>query len=98
MGIRLDHLATLDYEGGGRRPAAHEEWEINLPQVMRRERVLVAATGEGRFLQSVSQLLGGKDETPGIKDLGSVLHNSYIQTLCLPRITLFSPMDTRVGQ
>jgi hypothetical protein len=43
-------------------------------------------------------LLQGKGETSDIEDLGSVLHDSSIQTLCLPTITLFSPMVTQVRQ
>jgi hypothetical protein len=43
-------------------------------------------------------LLWGKDETPDIEDLGSVLCNSTIQTLRLPTIRLFSPMITQVRQ
>jgi hypothetical protein len=43
-------------------------------------------------------LLRGKDEIPDIEDLGSVLRNSSIQTLCLPTISLFSPLVTQVKQ
>ncbi len=35
-------------------------------------------------------LLWGKDETPDIEDLGSVLCNSSVKTLHLPTISLFS--------
>ncbi len=38
----------------------------------------------------------GKDETPGIEDLGSVLRDSSNQTLHLPRISFFSPMITQI--
>jgi hypothetical protein len=40
----------------------------------------------------------GKDETPDIEDLGSVFCDISIQTVCLPTISLFSPMVTQVRQ
>ncbi len=43
-------------------------------------------------------LLLGKDETPDIEDLGSVLRYSSIQILGIPTISLFSPMVTQVRQ
>ncbi len=43
-------------------------------------------------------LLRGKDETPDIEDLGSVLHDSSIQTLRQSTISLLSPMVTQVRQ
>ncbi len=43
-------------------------------------------------------LLLGKDETPDIEGLGSVLHDSSIQALRLPTISLFLLMVTQVRQ
>ncbi len=43
-------------------------------------------------------LLRGKDETPDIEDLKSVLRDSFIQTLRLPTISLFLTMVAQVRQ
>jgi hypothetical protein len=55
---------------------------------------LFVCCGPGITPQPLLLLLRGKDETRDIEDLGSVLRNSSIQTLCLPTISLFSPMVT----